>query len=543
MRARFVVFAVSLFGVLLLSGCVSRGKTPSAKCLTALSAGQTVRVKETSDGWTFFLPSYADRDRITLLSTQELQIGDEKLSAFTQTEFPLTGNDPVLAVSAGGRTVDLHIRFSSKLPALFLSLDESRGSFSAMEADKEKKAACYGDGVLISEGCTAQKIGSLSLSGRGNSTWQREKNPYKLNLDKKADLLGMGSSKKWALLAMYDDPSLIRNLLGMQVASDIGFNYVPEGKLVDLYIGGVYKGTYTLFERIKIDPERLDVADLEEMIDAVLSVWNDAYETDYKTLSELWNAAPDACALSPDGTTFTVSLPAGDITIDLTQGYLLEIDFYKDTPQFLLPSGTKVTVKSPENLASDVSDPLFSYLSDHLFAAEASLDADSDVFLSFFDTDSFAKAWLLKEFTMDFDACVSLYMVLSPDGKFQAGPIWDLENIFALNRTIYGNADPLYQVVANGGRHETVESWLTKIARFPAFREAVKDAYKTCEEVFDGERVASYAQSLLDTASGSAKLNALLFPEKTREDESGFLLDFIRRRAEAFPTVVAEATK
>ena len=38
-----------------------------------------------------------------------------------------------------------------------------------------------------------------------------DKKPYNFSLDKKADVCGMGSDKKWALLANHYDRSLMRN--------------------------------------------------------------------------------------------------------------------------------------------------------------------------------------------------------------------------------------------------------------------------------------------------------------------------------------------
>lgn len=517
--------------------------------LSCVSGEQSYALTKAEPGYCFFLPSAHKEVSLSLSSSAKgpatLVMGNETvvLSPGDKKSLSLSACTTELTVMLSTQSIPVTLYRSSQLPALFLTIDESLGTIADMEADRTKKTACYGDGLLLSPDGSTQSVGGLTLSGRGNSTWQREKNPYKLNLDEKADLLGMGLSKKWALLALYDDPSLVRNMVGLSVAEELGFNYVPECKPIDLYLNGVYKGTYTLSERITLNPDRLDMVSLEDMVDAVLTTWNSLYGTKYEYLSQLMAKSPEAFVLSDDGASVTVSLPAGDITLDLTGGYLLEVDFYKDDPQFVLDSGTKITVKSPENLAPEADHPLFGWLNSYLTAAEWSLEdlAEPDIYLTYFDRDSFAKAWLLKEFVMDFDACVSLYMTLSPGGKLEAGPIWDLENIFALNQLIYNMADPNYQVILNGGRHGTVDSWLTKLTYHPSFAEALTETYAAHGEVFDGERVAARAETLLLQVADSAVLNACLYPEKVREDEATYLPDIIRRRAAAFPQVLDKA--
>lgn len=518
--------------------------------LSCISGERTYTLEKVDGDYYFFLPSAANEATLSLSSNASgqatLTLGQETtlLSPGDRMTIRPTEAATTMTVLLDTQTIPVTLCRSADIPALFLSIDESRGTIEAMEADETKNTACYGDGTLLLPDGSTQSMGTLTLSGRGNSTWQREKKPYKLNLDEKADLLNMGRSRKWALLALYDDPALIRNMLGLSIAEGLDLNYVPQCKPVDLYLNGEYKGTYTLSERITLNPSRLDIVSLEDMVDAVLSTWNSLYGTKYKYLSDLMDDAPEAFVLSDDGSSVTVSLPAGDIVLDLTGGYLLEIDFYRDKPQLVLDSGTRITVKSPENLAPDIDDPLFSWLSGYLTSAEASLDdlENPDGYLTYFDRDSFAKMWIFKEFIMDYDACVSLYMTLVPGGKLEAGPAWDLENIFALNQLIYGMADPYYQVILNGGKHGTVKSWLTCLTYHPSFAEAINEIYETYATVFDGEQIAARAEEMMDLVSDSAAMNALLYPEKTREDESTFLPDLIRRRADAFPEVLSRAT-
>ncbi len=49
------------------------------------------------------------------------------------------------------------------------------------------------------------------MKGRGNYSWSFDKKSFTVKLDSKANLCGMGNSKKWALVANHYDKSLLRN--------------------------------------------------------------------------------------------------------------------------------------------------------------------------------------------------------------------------------------------------------------------------------------------------------------------------------------------
>ena len=66
----------------------------------------------------------------------------------------------------------------------------------------------------------------MKIKGRGNSTWQYPKKPYKIKLDSKIPMFGEAPDKEWVLLANYLDKSLLRN--------DIAF-----------YMGGISNLEYT----------------------------------------------------------------------------------------------------------------------------------------------------------------------------------------------------------------------------------------------------------------------------------------------------------
>ena len=64
--------------------------------------------------------------------------------------------------------------------------------------------------------------GEIEIRGRGNSTWNMPKKPYKIKLDKKSNIFDMGKHKHWVLLANYSDASLMRNTLAYNLSGSLG---------------------------------------------------------------------------------------------------------------------------------------------------------------------------------------------------------------------------------------------------------------------------------------------------------------------------------
>ena len=106
--------------------------------------------------------------------------------------------------------------FFSPLPVLYLTTDDGQTPTEA----KEKH-----DGTLFVQGNDEFKStydGKMEIKVRGNTTSTLPKKPWKLKLDKKAEMCGIAKSKHWVLLANYLDESAMRNKLAYDFANEIG---------------------------------------------------------------------------------------------------------------------------------------------------------------------------------------------------------------------------------------------------------------------------------------------------------------------------------
>ena len=173
------------------------------------------------------------------------------------------------------------ITVNNGIPVVYLNIDESRGTIEDMIVSPDHSAYCYGTlSIDVPEGfhysdfedlaCESVEGLDMSIRGRGNSTWQRSaKKPFKIKLDKKADLFSLGSNKHWVLVANAFDETLIRDRITAWLGDKLGFPFTPRGVPVDVVITGEeygtrYLGSYYLSENVRVDKNRIEIAELEE---------------------------------------------------------------------------------------------------------------------------------------------------------------------------------------------------------------------------------------------------------------------------------------
>ncbi len=140
------------------------------------------------------------------------------------------------------------ITVDNGIPVVYLNIDESgdNPTIEDMNSSEDHSVKCVGtiridvpEGFRYSdmpEGATCESIGEMKMDirGRGNTSWDADKKPYKIKLDKKTDIFGLGKNKHWVLLANAYDPTLIRDRITAWLGNEIGFEFTPTGYPVDL---------------------------------------------------------------------------------------------------------------------------------------------------------------------------------------------------------------------------------------------------------------------------------------------------------------------
>ncbi len=238
-----------------------------------------------------------------------------------------------------------------------------------------KTATYQNNQIAIVDGEQASTFTDVEFKGRGNSTWGWPKSPFQIKFDSKVDLFNMGAAKKWLLLANYFDKSNLRNDIAFYIAGLLGQDYAISGQFVKFYIDDEYLGLYYLTEKIEIDKNRINLKNEDAII---------------VELDNL-HAATDFCDyLTKENSCLNIK--------DLRTEDNETKAFAEFTAKF-----------------SDLE--------------QAAKNHDYEKVKSLADVESFAKYYLLSDFTVNPDSySSSFYFYLDGhDDKIHAGPSWDFD--------------------------------------------------------------------------------------------------------------------
>lgn len=292
--------------------------------------------------------------------------------------------------------------FFSKLPVCYIATED--GLFPT--AEKEEHAAVVR--VQGNDTFKEQYAGAASVKVRGNTSAGYPKKPYKLKLNKKATLCGLGSkkSKHWVLLANMPDMSNLRNKLAFDFANDFTGTYGMKSTWVDVVFNGRYDGVYQLAEHIRIAEDRVNVFD-----------WEGFSEDNGHTAEDLaWIDAE---------------------TTDIVGGWIFEFSNEMDeVSRFTVKSGNlsvPTMVNAPEFL--NTNPTMFAAAKTYLqnyFDACTSASRRSGVglgYAAYCDVDSMVGYFLVQELFGNQDAgAKSRYASKDLGRKLVFGPVWDFDH-------------------------------------------------------------------------------------------------------------------
>lgn len=163
----------------------------------------------------------------------------------------------VSVTDKNGKTVKYKIEteFAASLPVVVITTDGKEIS------REEYSNATVSVNCDFADEFESTPESEIQLKGRGNSTWKwSDKKPYKLRYENNVSLLGLCEGKDWVLLANYNDKTLIRNYIALEMAKfmdnmDCYATQIP----VDVFMDGKYIGVYSLGEEIEAGDGRIEV--------------------------------------------------------------------------------------------------------------------------------------------------------------------------------------------------------------------------------------------------------------------------------------------
>ena len=362
------------------------------------------------------------------------------------------------------------------LPVIYLNIDGGQEEIDQMNASPEHTYRCHGTmDLFVPEGYRSpyeedsfESIDGLEMEyirGRGNSSWNQDKKPYKIKLDKKQDFFGMGKSKHWVLLANSFDPTLLRNSLSLWLGNQVGMPFTPQFVFADVVINGKYLGSYYLAEQVRIEKTRVDLPELTEEMTEEPDIWG---------------------------------------------GYLLALHPYEKDPEedkFITANGVDILHVSPSFAVDDgdyQNDAQQDYIRAYVQKTEDAIFAgnfeEAGVLL---DLTSAADYWWLQEICENLDAyrTSSTYFYKKQyeddgtEGRLYFGPVWDFD--YAWGNVLAGVADP------SGFQHAQME-WMKELFCMPDFVTLLKERWQLfdaalAEMTASGGIIDQYSAALRDS--------------------------------------------
>lgn len=359
-------------------------------------------------------------------------------SSYTPTEADLE-NWITVEITSGGSTVSAQMYFS-KLPVVYIDTNGQAITSKTEYIDATIKV--QGNSEFNSDKVLYE--GKTQIRGRGNSTWSMPKKPYRLKLDKKANLLNLGEgtkSKHWVLLANYSDESLMRNTLAYNLSGDMGMPQMAT-EWTTVIMNGEYAGNYQLCENVRVDEDRIDIFDWEGFAEDSGETIGEAVFDDEDSIDDLMTYMCEedmswitSGTVTYNGQTYNVA-DYGIEVPSIDGGYILELDEYWDeVSKFKTNSSQPIQFKNPEFVYTneDMMDFVQTYVQAFEDAVQSSdytaeYNGEDTHYSELYDFDSLVDYWLICElFFQEEINKKSTYMYKDIGELMKMGPIWDMD--------------------------------------------------------------------------------------------------------------------
>ncbi len=417
------------------------------------------------DGYYLFLPSFADLSSATvkLNDGYTVKIGDKIYSDGDNLE-GISG-DTLMVMYDETEISSNHFYILKAENTGSIHINTKSGSMDYVHKNKENKEAA--DMLYLTANGEIKYNGALEyIKGRGNMSFNTpKKKPYNIKLLEATDMLGMGKSKKWALISNYFDQSGLRNKLVYDFGKAAGLAFSPDCDLVDVYLNGQYAGAYLLTERVGVGEGRVEIFDLEKATEGINKV----------PMSSVNAITEENCKYYDIG-----SNPS-----DITGGYILELEFTNryqtESSWFITDRGLAVVIASPEFVSKEQMEyvrTLFQEFEDAVYEENGINPQTGKSWNEYIDVNSWAEKYLIDEiFTNQDTEWSSQYLYLNKgEPKFYSGIVWDYDFSIGNGDSCLKNPETLV-ATWRGEAFDNFSHVLPKLLEKEEFQTKVKQIY------------------------------------------------------------------
>ncbi len=304
----------------------------------------------------------------------------------------------------------------------------------------------------------------------------------------KFDMFGGPEEKDWILYSAYQDKSMMRNKLAMDIWKSMGY-WAGTGTFVELYIDGVYQGVYVFMDKYERSGDRVKVTKQGE------GTGTDGQTTGYLLKFDKINT-------SDPGTWVRGNISSirnlACISVSGNRGGCY--GSYSgcgshggcgDAADGSTHQGWEVAYPDPDG---DLTSAELNYIKDWLTTFETKLYNASteqqwnEVFSKYVDLQSFVDFMLLEELARNTDGYrASMFFSKDINGKLKCVAPWDFEMGFGNSRTHGGTMTNIWQYLYDGDEADNgslnngdsepyypIPFWWEKLMTSECFRSAMK---------------------------------------------------------------------
>lgn len=328
---------------------------------------------------------------------------------------------------------------------------------------------------------------------RGNSTASVAKKPFTIKFDNKQNVLGMGKTKKWWLIANCLDPTMLRNELALGLSQNMGIPYTSEHKYAELWLDGVYRGCYQIIEPVDTGKSRVNI-----------NVEKEKAETEFLLQFELNRFDPTATYCIADGFRFEIKAP--------DEPNEAQVEYITATMTEIAKTIKSLNYKEIEKVI---------------------------------DIDSFAKYYLLNEYFKAVDCGFSSMFFYYKNGKLFAGPPWDYD--LTTGNLNYDESESYRMCLDTANLYANGAIFFKYLCKCRDFNNAVRHAYVKNYEYFENIYVeGGYIDNIIDKYNPVFQRNfddtdwivshrywhLIRQPDETYEENVEYLRNWLKERNE-----------
>lgn len=435
--------------------------------------------------------------------------GDLQLSDFTMQDFAnkIIYEAKMKDGSIRKYTVQMSFQKNKSIPTITIKTQNGAKILDKKNYVKGTVTISDPDGLYWDTPELVLEMKKDGIRGRGNTTWDMPKKPYKLKFDEKVSIFGLPADKEWVLLANYADKTLLRNAVAMKLSEIVGMDWTPAILPVEVYLNEKYIGCYTFSEHKKVSKSRVNLDIVSEDDNSGEDITGDYY--------------------------FEIESRMDETTCFLTEHNHIPM-------MFLEPE-----VPTSEQLR---------YIKEYFRDAEAALNSSSfkskdKGWQKYIDAESFAKAFIVNELTKNIDGNMrkSSFITKEKGKKLRMYHLWDYD-------LTLGNCD--YMASSTGGRAtdgpegwfiKTISmdqgtNWYIRLSQDPAFCAKVKEIWNSVYDELAAipDFIDAQARLIDDAQKHNFEtwqiLSVYVWPNKVvtgkYSSEIKYLKDFYRARLE-----------